>query len=279
MPPRKTKQAPEPKNHKILDVWNSASTGHQRGDNAYANSSAWQRTRSEKLGRQFRYGDCSVSGSDSWSAASGAKSTNRDDSRNGDGNGNGNYDGRYGEEGGHLPTGGEWAWISATEAQRQEIGSRDIRSYMGISKRQTSPSGAEYTHQERKKARPSVPSKETVDATRNQLPIQPEQHSQPHSQPQPDRALFHRLHIYINGSTMPLISDHKLKHLLVSHGASIAISLSRSSVTHVIVGKPSSPGSGGAGGGLAAGKLQKEIERCGERVRVVTVEWYDFPYS
>lgn len=82
--------------------------------------------------------------------------------------------------------------------------------------------------------------------------------------------------IYINGSTMPLISDHKLKHLLVSHGAKLSLVLSRS-VTHIIIGRPNSPhsvgASKGAGGGLAAGKLQKEIERCGRGVKVVGVEW------
>ncbi|XHG02850.1 hypothetical protein AWENTII_006175 [Aspergillus wentii] len=81
--------------------------------------------------------------------------------------------------------------------------------------------------------------------------------------------------IYINGSTMPLISDHRLKHLLVANGATIAISLARRSVTHVIVGKPNTgAGKGvGAGGGLAATKLQSEIDRCARGVKVVGAEW------
>lgn len=78
--------------------------------------------------------------------------------------------------------------------------------------------------------------------------------------------------IYLNGSTMPLISDHKLKHLLVSHGAKLSLVFARS-VTHVIIGKPNTGANKGAGAGLAAGKLQKEIEKCGRGVKVVGVEW------
>ncbi|KAL4956909.1 hypothetical protein BDW69DRAFT_181157 [Aspergillus filifer] len=80
--------------------------------------------------------------------------------------------------------------------------------------------------------------------------------------------------IYINGQTNPLISDHKLKSLLVAHGATLSLSLSRR-ITHIIIGKPNGgPGKGGAGGGLAAGKIQKEISRGGWRgIRVVGVEW------
>ena len=87
--------------------------------------------------------------------------------------------------------------------------------------------------------------------------------------------------IYVNGSTMPLISDHKLKHLLVAHGAKLSLALARKPVTHVIIGRPAvSSGTGsagkGAGGGLAATKLQKEIDKCGRGTKVVGVEWYIF---
>lgn len=81
--------------------------------------------------------------------------------------------------------------------------------------------------------------------------------------------------IYVNGSTMPLVSDHKLKQLLVSHGAKLALSLARASVTHVVVGRPSAVVAGkGAGGGLAARKLHTEIVRSGRQVKVVYAEWY-----
>ncbi|EZF10628.1 hypothetical protein H112_08138 [Trichophyton rubrum D6] len=103
-----------------------------------------------------------------------------------------------------------------------------------------------------------------------------------------DKRIFANLTIYINGSTMPLISDHKLKNMLVDHGAKISIGLARRSVTHVILGDPNGAGeveSGGAGkaarnsqpgagGGLAAGKMQREISRVsGMGVKFVGVEW------
>lgn len=88
------------------------------------------------------------------------------------------------------------------------------------------------------------------------------------------RKMFHGLHFYINGSTAPLVSDHRLKQLLVQHGAGICISLARRTVTHVILGTPNGGVGGGAGGGLSARKMQKEIKRMGGcGVKYVGVEW------
>lgn len=87
------------------------------------------------------------------------------------------------------------------------------------------------------------------------------------------RKILEGVVVYVNGSTHPLISDHKLKHTLAEHGARTSIHLGRRQVTHVILGRPAS-GFGGAGGGLAGGKLQKEIQKvrgCG--VKFVGVEW------
>ena len=88
----------------------------------------------------------------------------------------------------------------------------------------------------------------------------------------PNKLIFQNLCIYVNGSTAPLISDHKLKHLLVKHGATLSIALSRRSVTHVIVGN--AVYKGGAGGGLAGSKIQREITRVrGKGVKFVSAEW------
>lgn len=85
--------------------------------------------------------------------------------------------------------------------------------------------------------------------------------------------IFDGLVVYVNGSTHPLISDHKLKHVLVENGASMSIHLGRRRVTHVILGRPTGP-KGGAGGGLASGKLDKEIRRVGGcSIKYVGVEW------
>lgn len=91
----------------------------------------------------------------------------------------------------------------------------------------------------------------------------------------PKRGIFDSLTIYVNGSTTPLISDHKLKYILAEHGAKISIHLGRKQVTHVILGNPCGRAGGmGAGGGLAATKIQKEIKRTGGcGIRYVSVQW------
>ena len=89
-----------------------------------------------------------------------------------------------------------------------------------------------------------------------------------------EKGIFTGLCVYINGSTAPAIGDHRLKHLLAEHGAHVSIALGRRSVTHVIVGKPNDGRGGGAGGGLAGSKIQKEILRVrGKGVKFVGVEW------
>lgn len=76
------------------------------------------------------------------------------------------------------------------------------------------------------------------------------------------RGIFDGLTVYVNGSTHPLISDHKLKQLLAENGARMSLHLMRRRVTHVILGRPGTVGRG-AGGGLAGSKLEKEIRRIG----------------
>ena len=103
--------------------------------------------------------------------------------------------------------------------------------------------------------------------------LEDEQRENEREQTRQNKGIFDGLVIYINGSTLPLISDHKLKHMLAENGARISIALGRRTVTHVIVGHPCGSGRG-AGGGLAAGKLEKEIRRVGGcGVKYVGVEW------
>lgn len=84
--------------------------------------------------------------------------------------------------------------------------------------------------------------------------------------------IFANLGFYINGSTAPAISDHKLKHMISCHGGRVSVAVGRRTVTHVIIGRPAS--NGGSGGGLAGSKIQKEVARMrGENVKFVTVEW------
>lgn len=85
--------------------------------------------------------------------------------------------------------------------------------------------------------------------------------------------VFDGLVIYINGSTYPMVSDHKLKHLLAENGAKLSLHMGRRHVTHVILGAPGNHGVG-AGGGLSGTKLEKEIKRVGGcGVKYVGVKW------
>ncbi|KAI9167692.1 DNA repair protein REV1 [Paramyrothecium foliicola] len=89
------------------------------------------------------------------------------------------------------------------------------------------------------------------------------------------RRIFDGVIAYVNGSTFPHVSDHRLKHLLSENGGNMSLHLGRRKVTHVILGRPVSSGPGyGAGGGLAGSKLEKEIKRIGGcAVKFVSVEW------
>ncbi|KAF2687930.1 hypothetical protein K458DRAFT_385495 [Lentithecium fluviatile CBS 122367] len=69
-----------------------------------------------------------------------------------------------------------------------------------------------------------------------------------------EKQIFEGLCFYLNGSTAPLISDHKLKHLLSAHGDNHSIAPGRRAVTHIILGTQ-------CGGSLSVSKLQKESGR------------------
>lgn len=87
------------------------------------------------------------------------------------------------------------------------------------------------------------------------------------SSSEPKRKIFAGCNIYINGSTAPRISDVELKRLLCHHGARISMKLARKTTTHVVI-------SDMGGGGLAAGKLQKEITGKKNNIRYVSVQWW-----
>lgn len=87
------------------------------------------------------------------------------------------------------------------------------------------------------------------------------------------RGIFDGVVVYVNGSTYPLVSDHKLKHILSENGGQMSLHLGRRKVTHVILGRPAGSGRG-AGGGLAGGKLESEIRKVGgSGIKFVDVEW------
>ncbi|KAL4889800.1 hypothetical protein BDV59DRAFT_204988 [Aspergillus ambiguus] len=146
--------------------------------------------------------------------------------------------------------------------ESREPGQRDIRSMFKADK------GVDAIQPQQSKPAPTQPQP-------------PEQHLRPSKTDAPERGppetpkqIFQGITVYLNAPGHPLLSDHKLRHLLVTHGATVSLALTRR-VTHVLVGRPNAgSGRGGGGGGLAAGKLQREIARGGSRaVKVVFVEW------
>jgi hypothetical protein len=73
--------------------------------------------------------------------------------------------------------------------------------------------------------------------------------------------------------TQPHIGDHALKQLLGKSGAQVSTYIRATKDTHIIIGEEAKVGSG-AGGGLAAGKIQKLVQsRKLVGMKFVSVHW------
>ncbi|KAI4931345.1 hypothetical protein J4E85_003937 [Alternaria conjuncta] len=233
-PPRRT----------FFDPWNSSSTGHQRAENRLGGSTSWRASRSLKLGEQFRAGrDGGKRVADTVGA--GSEDFGKDGRKD-----NGSWE--KGAKG--LRTGGQKSLAEVWAASKAG------------SSRKPSQEKDEGIATVSKHAPPDVG---TDSDTHPQSDV-----SSASSKPS-EKQIFTGLCFYLNGSTAPLVSDHKLKQLCAAHGASHSISLGRRTVTHVILGRVNCIGSGGgAGGGLAASKMQKEITRTGGKaVKFINAEW------
>jgi hypothetical protein len=242
--------AAAPSRRTFFDPWNSSSTGHQRAENHLSGSTSWRASRSLKLGEQFkggREGGKRVADT----VGAGSEDFGKDGRKD-----NGSWE--NGAKG--LRTGGQkslaeiWA---VSKVGRKQIQEKDIEgvahaSSKGQTQASTTPSDV------------GTDSDTCVRSNLSELPSRP-----------PEKQMFAGLCFYLNGSTAPLVSDHKLKQLCAAHGASHSISLGRRTVTHVILGRVNPKGGGsGAGGGLAATKIQKEITRTGSKaVKFISAEW------
>lgn len=237
-PPTK---AAEPQLGRTFDPWNSSSTGHQRAENRLGVGTGWRESRNAKLQSQFRGG-----------AGGGARVSDTV------GAGSQDWDPRL------------QAVVPPELRARARTSVAEMLTRRGSIRRSLSTTGT---------ASPSpvplVPGsgKERADSEETR-PAQRESQKKPvEPGPKPPRKIFEDVVVYVNGSTHPLISDHKLKQLLADHGASMSTHLGRKKVTHVILGRPTG-GRSGAGGSLSSGKLQKEIRKLrGAAVQFVGVEW------
>jgi len=262
--------AAQPRRH-IFDPWNSSSTGHQRADNNLSGSTSWRESRSRKLEAQFS--DTTGAGGERLYDTVGAGS---------EGFGK---DGR--KENGTWEKGGKGLRSSAQLGFIESLGrgrsNGSCEENDKIQTRRILVTGEDTgDNLERTKAKEDEELSDRAPMpTLESQPLRPQEElTSPASPPQPKKhypRFLAGLTFYINGSTYPLISDHKLKQSISQHGGRLSIHLGRNTVTHVIIGTPSGHGSktgSGAGGGLAGSKIQKEIAKVrGKGVKFVEVAW------
>ncbi|TGJ79770.1 hypothetical protein E0Z10_g8996 [Xylaria hypoxylon] len=258
MPPSKppVPKAAEPVYGQSFDPWNSSSTGHQRAENRLGVSTGWRDSRNRKLMSQYtggsgggkRVSDAVGEGSQNWDSQAKALITPEMRSR---------------------------AQSSVLDMLANPGTMKPSPSSLALARPSMSTSGSTSTPSDfQKGVLRNSGSKEMTAEER--LVVQREAEDVAREQAKQPRRIFDGVVVYLNGSTHPLISDHKLKHVLAEHGANMSSHLGRRKVTHVILGRPAAGGygSGGAGGGLAGGKLQREISKIGgPAVKFVGVQW------
>lgn len=223
----------------FFDPYNSSATGHQTAPSRLAGTTSWRDSRNRKLREQYSGGQ---SGGQRLYDTVGAGSEN------------------FGQDG--RKDNGDWEKGASGLRSR---GQRSIAEALGAkaSKGNVKPKGKSTADENAGHASftPALPqtskleSDTSADDTKSTKP-----------------QIFTNLCFYINGSTAPLISDHKLKYVLTEHGGRTSVALGRRTVTHVILGTGCERG--GAGGGLSSSKIQKEIARVrGKGVKFVTADW------
>lgn len=268
--PHNPKRAAEPVFGRRFDPWNAVSLGHQRSETS--GPLGWRESRAAKLGGQFRAGyrggggervsDTVGRGSNNFDETLGAVVTKETRAR---------------------------AACSVVDMLRGSGPVKDNRA--AVAARSTAISTGYPILQSRPK--PVISENKPPDAdlsssstyishlkpaTKEEAPFV-KREEKDKADKQPNGGIFAGLVIYVNGSTHPLISDHKLKHVLAENGARMAIHLGRRQVTHVILGRQSAAsvpnkGASKAGGALAAGKIEREVRRVGGcGVKFVGVEW------
>jgi BRCT domain, a BRCA1 C-terminus domain len=251
--------APEP-TRTFFDPFHSSSSGHQRAENSLSGSTSWRDSRSRKLAQQFR--DSTGAGGNARLAGlvgAGSENFGKDERK---------VKGSYG----------------IGPPRLRERGLQDIRGFIGSNKKKRNGEMAEGEDQHCKRKKNEFRGDIVAPAALHPaaassfqvLSPKPSQspcfrtdtllNSTPKATP-PSPRIFRSLTLYLNGSTLSSgISDHKLKSLFVQHGGSISIALGRRTVTHVVLGS--------CGGGIAAGKIQREVAKVGGvSVKYVTVKW------
>jgi hypothetical protein len=252
--PSKPLRAAEPR-REIFDPWNSISHGHQHAENRLSGSASWRDSRHAKLAEQY------ANGSSGGRRTSDTVEAGSENSR----------------KGGRTKNG---SWLEGASALRGK-NQKTILECMGGSRKQRSIGDFLHTANNHKETeQPSAVTGLAIEEREEQVEIVCEEQDEKEQsfcgerkqKQAKTKAIFHNVCVYINGSTMPLVSDHKLKQLLTKHGARVSLALGRRSVTHVILGTTST--NGWCGGGLSGSKLQREIASArGKAIRYVSAEW------
>ena len=246
----------------FFDPFHSSATGHQTHASRLAGSTSWRDSRRHKLSHQFA--DASGSGGKKHLAdLVGAGSDNfRKDGRKENGD-----------------------WEPGAPGLR-ETGWQDIRGLMGGPRKRKCHELEPYSKMKELSAKRAnlepmeqsmeirdEPNRSNDEAISTALKSKSSSNSPTLLEVPPDHQrepqIFKSLNLYINGSTAPLVSDHRLKQLWVQHGGTVSIGLGRKTVTHVVLGNAD-----GGGGGLASSKIQKEISTIrGKGVKFVSAKW------
>lgn len=238
-PPPRPAAAPAARPRRtVFDPWNYSSTGHQRAENRLAGSTSWRTSRTAKLASQFKFGGA---GGKSMYDSVGAGSE------------------LFGKDG-RKENGG---WVRGAAGLREK-GCQDVRGLLSAK-----PEGKDGDEREGKRRKISSADEGEKDEEAAAALDKSEAAAA-------EKKIFDGLCVFINGSTAPMVGDHRLKQLLAENGARVSIALGRRTVTHVILGTPNGGAAknSGAGGGLAASKIQKEILRVGGKgVKYVGVDW------
>jgi hypothetical protein len=265
----------------IFDPFNSSATGHQRAENRLGGSTSWRDSRALKLREQFVSG---VGGGKRVSDTVGAGSL--DFGQDGRTESGGWIDGAKG-----LRTGGQTSlWesmklekdverpVEKIKTERVKDATSVVNAFTPFKKpdgsiRETSWTSHESSPSHLLSPWDPIESSQAIKSDQTQAEEHVEEDTATTADVQAYPQIFSGLTFYINGSTAPHMSDHKLKHLLSLHGGNLSIALGRRTVTHIIIGKPGTAGEG-CGGGLASTKIQKEIARQrGKAIHFVTAEW------
>lgn len=258
---------------RTLDIYASTSTGHQVGS-GISKSSSWRQSRTSKLNQQYRYGTSSAA------QPAAACTTNKPPKQSTFTSCSGNP----------TPKAAATSPAGSTSAKQlipiyklgPQIKSLPKASPATAPAKSAIPlySTTKQNHSNTSQTTSSAPAGPPLPkSTTKSTPPPPTTNSALAPPTQPSNALlpkqiFKGCRIYISGTTYPIISDRELKCQLANHGAKIFLTIRRSSTTHVIVATPSNSDTlTGTGGGLAAGKLQKEIQSKANHIKYVSVQW------